>query len=58
MIWSSQLYERSRFASEVGAAIKIGPNATPVLAHYGFDFERAGAIEVEQVRSRYENYRF
>ncbi|KAF7511713.1 hypothetical protein GJ744_003876 [Endocarpon pusillum] len=38
-----EVFERSRFANEVGAAIHCCPNATRVLRQYGFDFERANA---------------
>jgi salicylate hydroxylase len=38
-----QVFERSRFANEVGAAIHCCPNGTRVLRQFGFDFERANA---------------
>jgi salicylate hydroxylase len=41
--FSSQVFERSHFANEVGAAIHCCPNATRVLQQFGFDFERANA---------------
>ncbi|KAI8939770.1 hypothetical protein NX059_003512 [Plenodomus lindquistii] len=36
-----ELFERSNFNNEVGAAINVGPNAAPVLKAIGFDFEGA-----------------
>ncbi|KAI8634703.1 FAD/NAD(P)-binding domain-containing protein [Xylariaceae sp. FL1651] len=46
-----QVYERSRFGNEVGAAISAPPNATAVLRRWGFDFVRAGAVP--NLRTRY-----
>jgi hypothetical protein len=46
---TSQIYERSRFKNEVGAAIVISPNGTLVLNRWGFDFDKAGAIDNCQV---------
>ena len=46
-----QIFERSRFSREVGAAIAICPNATRILTRWGFDFERAGAVANEKVVS-------
>ncbi|KAK2749608.1 hypothetical protein FQN57_005830 [Myotisia sp. PD_48] len=43
-----EVFERSRFKNETGAAINVCPNASRVLIEYGFDFERAGAVVVEQ----------
>ena len=45
-----QIYERSRFKNEVGAAIVISPNGTLVLNHWGFDFDKAGAVVSKQIR--------
>lgn len=39
----AQIFEHSRFANEVGAAIHCCPNGTRVLQQFGFDFERANA---------------
>ncbi|KAI1824899.1 FAD/NAD(P)-binding domain-containing protein [Xylaria intraflava] len=39
-----QVYERSGFANEIGAAISAPPNATAVLREWGFDFAAAGAV--------------
>ncbi|KXH29462.1 hypothetical protein CSAL01_01673 [Colletotrichum salicis] len=43
-----EIYERSQFKSEVGAAISTPPNSTRVLNYYGFDFERARATTAEK----------
>ena len=44
-----QIYERSRFKNELGAAIVISPNGTLVLNRWGFDFDKAGAVDNCQV---------
>ncbi|KAH8689105.1 hypothetical protein BGW36DRAFT_352497 [Talaromyces proteolyticus] len=41
------VYERSSFSSEVGAAINVGPNAAPVLRALGFDVFGANFIEAQ-----------
>ncbi|KAL1983996.1 hypothetical protein VTN96DRAFT_9681 [Rasamsonia emersonii] len=43
-----EIFERSQFKSEVGAAIHSSPNATRILKYWGFDFERAQALDLEQ----------
>ncbi|KIM94740.1 hypothetical protein OIDMADRAFT_45659 [Oidiodendron maius Zn] len=43
-----ELYERSQFSNEVGAAINLGPNAGPVLEALGFDHERARTMSVAE----------
>ncbi len=35
-----QIFEKSEFSSEVGAAINVCPNAGRILSRWGFDFER------------------
>ncbi|KAM0322529.1 hypothetical protein ACHAQA_009376 [Verticillium albo-atrum] len=62
------IYEQSRFASELGAAVNIGPNAAPVLDAIGFDEKRARLMEMiegkqfdgttmkENYRGRYDNF--
>ncbi len=47
---SVEMFERSQFTNEVGAAIVIGVNATRILREWGFDFEKAGALDYSQVR--------
>jgi salicylate hydroxylase len=45
-----QVFERSQFKNEAGAAVSIPPNGGRVLAHWGFDVEKAGGIDNMQVR--------
>jgi salicylate hydroxylase len=45
-----EVWERSQFRNETGAAIVIGPNGTKILRRWGFDFERAGALDYSQMR--------
>ncbi|KAI0405354.1 FAD/NAD(P)-binding domain-containing protein [Xylaria palmicola] len=45
-----QVYERSRFKNEIGAAITVPPNATVALRRWGFDFEEANAVPNERTR--------
>ena len=43
------VYEQSRFANEIGAAIHMTPNAMGVLKHIGIDPRDAGAVPLLQV---------
>lgn len=45
-----EVFERSRFTRENGAAMVIGVNATRVLAGWGFDVEKYGAVDYCQLR--------
>ncbi|KPI35784.1 6-hydroxynicotinate 3-monooxygenase [Cyphellophora attinorum] len=45
-----EVYERSTFSNETGAAIILGPNATRVLTRWGFDAEKAGGLDFCQMR--------
>lgn len=45
-----EVFERSRFKRENGAALVIGVNATRVLASWGFDVEKYGAVDYSQLR--------
>ncbi len=47
---SLQLYEQSRFANEVGAAIHVVPNAVGLLRRLGVHVEERGAVLLEQTR--------
>ncbi|KAK4948707.1 hypothetical protein LTR10_012711 [Elasticomyces elasticus] len=47
---SVELYEKSRFRNETGAAIVIGPNGSRVLSKWGFNFDKAGAMDYSQMR--------
>jgi len=46
-----QLFERSRFANEIGAAIHLTPNANGLLKKIGVDASHYGAVQTEQVSS-------
>ncbi|KAI0546236.1 FAD/NAD(P)-binding domain-containing protein [Xylaria curta] len=39
-----QVYERSQFKNEIGAAITMPPNATAILRQWGFDFNTARPV--------------
>ncbi|KAL4945232.1 hypothetical protein BDV06DRAFT_231397 [Aspergillus oleicola] len=45
-----ELFERSRFANEVGAAIHLTPNANAALLKLGIDANTLGAVESEKLR--------
>ncbi|KAL4927325.1 putative salicylate hydroxylase [Aspergillus undulatus] len=45
-----ELFERSRFANEIGAAIHITPNANSALLKLGIDATTLGAVESEKLR--------
>lgn len=47
---SVEIFEKSYFKNEVGAAITITSNGTAVLDKWGFDFEKARATENLQTR--------
>ncbi|KIX09445.1 uncharacterized protein Z518_00525 [Rhinocladiella mackenziei CBS 650.93] len=47
---SIELYEKSKFRNETGAAIIIGPNGTRILSKWGCDFDQAGALDYSQMR--------
>lgn len=42
-----QIYESSRFAAEVGAAVNLAPNGVLTLQHLGFDFKKAKTVPME-----------
>lgn len=44
-----QLFEQSRFAQELGAAIHLAPNANGILRRYGVYAEDFGANRMERV---------
>jgi hypothetical protein len=44
------LFERSRFANEIGAAIHLSPNANGILKKLGINAVDLGAVETEKVR--------
>ena len=41
-----QIFEKSKFASEIGAALVISPNGARVLSRLGFSFSKARAVEL------------
>ncbi|KAK3337297.1 hypothetical protein B0T19DRAFT_455016 [Cercophora scortea] len=43
------LYEKSRFANEVGAAIHLAPNANGILRRWGIFAEESGAISMDRL---------
>lgn len=45
-----ELFEKSKFRNETGAAIIIGPNGTRILSRWGLDFVAAGALDYSQMR--------
>ena len=45
-----QVFERSQFKNENGAAVSIPPNGARILDYWGFDSAAAGGIENIQVR--------
>ncbi|EPS29292.1 hypothetical protein PDE_04241 [Penicillium oxalicum 114-2] len=45
-----ELFERSRFANEIGAAIHLSSNANSVLLKLGVDVTKFGAVECETLR--------
>ena len=47
-----EVFERSSFKNEVGAAVTISPNSARVLDHWGFDANRARATENLQLKIR------
>jgi ribulose 1,5-bisphosphate synthetase/thiazole synthase len=48
------VYEQSRFANEIGAAIHMTPNAMGVLKHIGIDPRDSGAVPLVQVRNNFK----
>ena len=44
-----QIFEQSRFADEIGAAIHTTPNATGILEKLGVDPRKSGAVPIMRV---------
>lgn len=44
-----KVFEQSKFANEIGAAIHMTPNATGALEYLGIDPKDAGAVYLETV---------
>lgn len=45
-----EIYERSTFKREIGAAIMLTPNANRILRRWGFDFDKARPVDFKQYR--------
>jgi salicylate hydroxylase len=45
------IYERSKGASEVGAAINVGPNGVKILESLGFDRSKVGSLAVGRTKT-------
>ena len=41
-----QIFEKSKFAAEIGAAVSLAPNGVRVLRSFGFSFEKARAQQL------------
>ena len=41
-----KVFEKSKFAAEIGAALVLSPNGSRVLRHLGFSFERARGCRI------------
>lgn len=47
---SVEIYEKSSFKREIGAAILLTPNGNRILRKWGFDFEKARPVDFKQFR--------
>lgn len=45
-----EVFEKSSFKKEIGAAILLTPNGNHVLRRWGFDFEKAKPVDFKQFR--------
>jgi salicylate hydroxylase len=45
-----EIFEKSTFKQEIGAAISMTPNSNYILGHWGFDFQKAGETEKKMWR--------
>ncbi|KAF2448372.1 FAD/NAD(P)-binding domain-containing protein [Karstenula rhodostoma CBS 690.94] len=45
-----EIYEKSTFKREIGAAILLTPNANRILRLWGFDFDKARPVDFKQYR--------
>ncbi|CZR55267.1 uncharacterized protein PAC_05154 [Phialocephala subalpina] len=48
---SVEIFERSKFSNEVGAAVTISPNGTRVLQALGFNFTKVGGVDIRFLRT-------
>lgn len=46
-----EIFERSQFKNEVGAAIMLTPNGSRILTRWGIDLDKCGATDNNQFRS-------
>lgn len=44
-----EIFEKSQFTYETGSAITTGVNGNRILSHWGFDFEKAGAVDCARI---------
>ncbi|KAF4335522.1 3-hydroxybenzoate 6-hydroxylase [Fusarium beomiforme] len=51
-----EVFERSNFKDEIGAAITITPNGMRVLRHFGFDPKAAQGVQNKQMRMVDDDY--
>ncbi|KAF5518840.1 6-hydroxynicotinate 3-monooxygenase [Colletotrichum aenigma] len=49
LLTQGQIFEKSQFSKEVGAAISAPPNSSRILDCFGFDFSRAKATPAESL---------
>jgi salicylate hydroxylase len=45
-----EVFEKSEFKNEIGAAIMLTPNGNRILRRWGFNFDKAGAVDTLQFR--------
>ncbi|KAF2187364.1 FAD/NAD(P)-binding domain-containing protein [Zopfia rhizophila CBS 207.26] len=45
-----EVFEKSQFKMEIGAAIQLTPNGNRVLRRFGFDFDKARPVDTKQFR--------
>ncbi|KAF1964196.1 FAD/NAD(P)-binding domain-containing protein [Bimuria novae-zelandiae CBS 107.79] len=45
-----EVFEKSSFKAEIGAAILLTPNANRILRRWGFDFDKARPVDFKQFR--------
>ncbi|KAK0702961.1 hypothetical protein B0T26DRAFT_659249 [Lasiosphaeria miniovina] len=48
--WDVEIFERSQFKNEIGAAISLPSNAARVLDHWQFDLQKAAPVPNQSVR--------
>lgn len=45
-----EIFEKSNFKREIGAAILLTPNGNRVIRRWGFDFHKARPVDFKQFR--------